>query len=310
MLSDDTEVEALVKAYREVSPYLSDRQLVLQQLLTSAGYCEAEGSSAWSVTLSGSGYRLNVGQVEVLTNRLTCMDSKTSDLPVDRWFSDFRILISGPESPELVSTLAEDCRIEPMNYKSVGGPHWCVHITVPLRVPPSDPEREKARSDMAAVQSAHRHYVANAAHTSTGKLRQKSSFARSHCAALITCARRETSRRVGSPSYPDQVWNDELTVEAIPAVDAPWHDISMFALTTKAYDPACTNGDLELTESVERKHELSLSELRTALFNRQRLWRWNVGHGESEEGPAPAEMDKIRQLLDEVRNRVADRSSV
>ena len=62
------------------------------------------------------------------------MDGKTFNFPKDYWFSDFRVLISGPETPGLVQSLAKECRVYVMNYKSVRKPHWCVNITVPVLV--------------------------------------------------------------------------------------------------------------------------------------------------------------------------------
>lgn len=53
----------------ELLPSVSDRNLVMQQLLDSAAFAESIAPNAWAVTLFANGFRLNVGQVEALVFR-------------------------------------------------------------------------------------------------------------------------------------------------------------------------------------------------------------------------------------------------
>ncbi len=300
MESDDEVSSRLEQEYREVSHYPSDRRGILQPLLTSIDYCEAAGSPAWSVTQVGSGFRLNVGQVEVLTNRITCWDAKEFDLPKDHWFSDFRVLFSGPEAPALAQSLAKDFRVDVMNYKSVGQLHWCVNVTLCLGVPPSDPEWIKGMRALAAVQGAHEHFVAAAAHTSTGKLRQKSNFARSHCEGLVAYARRECARSASEVRISDLLWNEELTSDIVPGVDADWDSILWFSLTIDGYEVPNQENFRALECVLDLPGRASLTELRTSLFHFQRAWRWNQA-----DAPVGDELLLIKRVVDEIRLRVA-----
>jgi uncharacterized protein with PIN domain len=162
-----------------------------RQLLKSIGYCEETGSGAWSVSMLDRGFRLNVGQVEALTCFYTFWDRNEYATPHDVGFLDLRFLISGPDAQKLVERLAVD-HVESMSYRSVSEPHWAVTATLMVEGEPSDNEREEALALITAVQSAHRHFVARAAHTPTGNLRKRSNFARYNCAGLVAYARQET----------------------------------------------------------------------------------------------------------------------
>ena len=283
----------------DLSRYPSDWRKVLGQLVTSVGYCEQAGSSAWSVTLREARYRLNVGNVEVMTTTLTTMDAKTFGLPRDRTFADVRVLVSGPEAAELAVRLKERCGVQAERYATAGGPHWSIRMTIPMSVSPSDPEHSSALEDLAAVQAAHRHFVEQATRTPTGKIRQTSNYRRTHCAALYDCAVGFAMGATRPRPYRDLLWDEDILPEHVPAPEAPWSDISAFALTFDG-DPLLFERPQTELELATRSEAPQMHDLRLWLYGAQRGWRW-AGTGEA---PPAEAMKDIRRVIDLIRRQV------
>lgn len=188
----DASAEEISRAYAEILPFEQDRRILCEQLLKSIGYCEAAGSPGWSVSLLPSGFRLNVGQVEVLTCFYSGLDKESFELEEDFGFLDFRFLFSGPDAAQAI-TVFDPQLVAQMNYRSVQEPHWCVVISLNVEGPDVEAERERTILELAAVQSAHRHFVSRAARSGSGEPRQRSNFARYHCEGLVAYARNEMS---------------------------------------------------------------------------------------------------------------------
>lgn len=191
----DASAEEIRRAYAEILPFEKDRRILCEQLLNSIGYCEGAGSPGWSVSLLPRGFRLNVGQVEVLTCFYSGLDKESFELDEDFGFLDFRFLISGPEAPQAIAAFDPQL-VAQMNYRSVKEPHWCVVISLNVEGPDVDAERDRTILELAAVQPAHQHFVAMAARSGTGEPRQRSNFARYHCEGLVAYARNEMSRPI------------------------------------------------------------------------------------------------------------------
>lgn len=184
------------KAYAEILPHSKDAVLICAQLLKSIGYCENVGSTAWSVSLLERGFRLNVGQVEVLTCFYTFWDRKLFAVPTDMGFLDLRFLVSGPTAAQLVEGVNPDT-VSLMNYRSVNEPHWAVSVTLIVEGESPASDRAEAIALIERAQAAHRHFVVAAAHSPNGTPRKRSNFARFHCEALVTYAREETAGAAG-----------------------------------------------------------------------------------------------------------------
>jgi hypothetical protein len=98
--------------------------------------------------------------------------------------------------------------------------------------------------------------------------------------------------------------NKDLVLEKIPSpedksfeYEEPWQE---FALTINAYE-VCGNSEAAFeTRNKVFKDPLnaSLTELRCALFVLQRHHRWNSPY------PVPGEDERIKQLLQLIRNKV------
>lgn len=186
----EVEPDEIRAAYVDILPHPADRNLMCAQLLRSIGYCESTGSEAWSVSLLDSGFRLNVGQVEVLTCFYTPWDHGESGPPTGMGILDFRFLISGQDAPLLIQQI-DPASVSEMHYRSVGKPHWAVTATLIVNGEAAENERIQTLAFMEALQAFHKNFVIAAAHSPTGSLRKRSNFARFHCEALISYARHE-----------------------------------------------------------------------------------------------------------------------
>jgi len=90
--------------------------------------------------------------------------------------------------------------------------------------------------------------------------------------------------------------NADLTLDMIPAIDAGWNDISMFALKFDGYKEC---GSYEACAAIANAGlDTTLTELRICLFFEDRRWRH---FGES---PDAAGMVYIRSLVEKIRDKV------
>jgi len=101
---------------------------------------------------------------------------------------------------------------------------------------------------------------------------------------------------------PEEIRNDELTLELIPPPQADWDEIQEFAMTFSGYDYwGSFNACAEIANA--KRHD-SLTDLRTCLFFEQRRWR-HFGMSPDEEA-----MAYIRQLVAGIRDKVASENSL
>ncbi len=169
-------------------PVLSDQKLVFGRLLKSIDHCEKFGSSAWSVTLLDTGFRLNVGQVEAMTCSFQFWDTATAleaGLNGEVTFVGLRLLLAEVDQLTLIDTSDDVATVDAMNYGSVGVPHWCYHgsfIASATEVP--DVSRVAVEQHLEKMAVGHGKFLERACSTPTGKLRQRSNFARHNCEGL------------------------------------------------------------------------------------------------------------------------------
>lgn len=195
-MNSEISVSDLVCMFDDVLPSQSDQKFIFQQLIDSIDYCESLGSAAWSVTLTDWGFRLNVGQVEVMTCALSCFKAEEADIPDDIWLVILRIFLAGEDAISTIKLDDEVEAIEEGHYSSVGARHWCytrAFEAAKSSTSPCDPSRADLEAQLSKLRSNRDKYLHLACHTSTGKLRQKSNFARSHCPALHELARSVTT---------------------------------------------------------------------------------------------------------------------
>lgn len=147
---------------REWLPILAERTFVLHQLLASADLANSIAPNAWAVSLFKNGFRLNVGQVEVLV----FIDGK---LRVNLIGAAGMAPFFGPE-------------FEVANYRTVPQPHCAFIGSV-----------EDFSSVEPSLRSSHELFVKRAATTQFGQPRKGTPFRRSHSELLIDFARSATA---------------------------------------------------------------------------------------------------------------------
>lgn len=187
MDSSSITAEQMRKAFDEIIPCPEDKLIMCSQLLKTISYCTELGSEAWSVSLLDAGFRVNVGQIEVMTCFYRGWNQEEFETQTDQGFLNFRLLISGPDAAQLIDAYPDS--IIPAFYRSVATPHWVVHETLHVEGERDDVERIRTLARINAAQRAHRHFVAAAAHGPSGALRKRSNFARFHCQAIMAYAR-------------------------------------------------------------------------------------------------------------------------
>jgi hypothetical protein len=180
----DPQVAALVM--ETLCPSAQDRKLVLGQLFASIRVAEKVSSSAWALTLNHSGFRLNVGPVEVLTFAIA------KSVKHQYVLLELRLLIHGEISSETQAFLNEDAEIhglQPSHYKSVAQPQM-VYIGLGDigEGELTEANRQKLVNALRLLQTNHAQFISNAAVTSTGKVRRASSFHLSHSDGLYRYA--------------------------------------------------------------------------------------------------------------------------
>lgn len=151
------EEAALAKqVFESEFPNTLERRTVVELLLSSIKTANSVAPNAWAVTLFRNGFRLNVGQVEVLIVGheyvgLNCVGSPTAP-------------VSNIES-------------RAMEYRSMPQPQCRYECKAPDLHRLSD-----------SVLSAHRQFVELAARSPSGKPRAGTSFRKSHCEGLVKYA--------------------------------------------------------------------------------------------------------------------------
>jgi 5-methylcytosine-specific restriction endonuclease McrA len=180
------DVQAL---FTEALPFRSDQEFVFTLLLESINFCEKLGSTAWSITLFESGFRLNIGQVEAMTCGFTFRNAEEFGTEKVIAVVNLRFLLTGADCLTKIR-LAENEEIAEMPYASVGAQHWCYAGSFQAHMDGvSDPSLSLLKSQIRKLHGNHDQFLELACHTSTGKLRQKTSFSKSHCPALYEYAR-------------------------------------------------------------------------------------------------------------------------
>lgn len=155
---DHTTAQEAQEVVEAILPNDDERHAVLSQLLRSSDAANRVAPNAWAVTLFSNMIRLNVGQVE------TFVAGESG--------SFFLNCSASPETAPFNTGATE-----PAKYASVPQPqcrYWGKHADL-LQLP--DP-----------VQRAHLKFVEMAARSPSGKPRAGTSFAKKHCAGLITYA--------------------------------------------------------------------------------------------------------------------------
>lgn len=146
----------------QLLPDSDERSMVLQQLLESSELADSIAPNAWAVTLFNNGFRLNVGQVEVLVF-------------VD---GQLRVNLVGEVGAE---PFVED-NFEAADYRSLPQPQ-CAFVG-----------RVGAFAAVeSALRSSHQQFVKLAASTRSGQPREGSPFRRFHCEELLQYARDVTN---------------------------------------------------------------------------------------------------------------------
>jgi len=171
--------------FNHVMPLRSDQHLVFSQLMDSISYCEQLGSSAWSITISVRGLRLNVGAVEAMTWGF----AHALDEDDVSKYSRIHILLAGADCLSKIENSSEDGHLDELAYKSVGAQHWCYTDTFQISTTANpDPSRKVVANHLARLRDNHRQFLKLACTTSSGKLRQKSNFAQHNCESLYAYA--------------------------------------------------------------------------------------------------------------------------
>ncbi|HZD30938.1 MAG TPA: hypothetical protein VE779_04675 [Candidatus Angelobacter sp.] len=133
-------------------------KVVLDQLAQSIRVVSEIAPNAWAVTLSEDGFRMNVGQTEVLT----------------AFSGKVRLLMEGMgggSDPSLRHHLS------PSPYKSVRGENYIFHGSVPQFLKYRD-----------AILGAHRDYLYEAGTTKSGRPRKGTPHRRSHSPGVVELA--------------------------------------------------------------------------------------------------------------------------
>ena len=267
--------------------------------MTSINHCAQAGSLAWSATIRERGYRLNVGQVEVLT----CYYYPSAEPDVFKTEATnglicLRVMVSGITEAELLEKVAPAFEVEEMSYQSVGKEHWCVRVLFPLGRLASDADRVAAIRMLSVIQAAHALFVVDAAHTSSGRLRKSSNFARFNSPPLT-----ELARQTLAPKFTYELAmagfleNDELLASDIPGENALWDSTGPFALTF-AGDSTSVRAK-RMQDIYQQRSTESLTTLRQALYDFQRAWRWSDCSNISDQ-----ELSAVQYVLAQIRDRV------
>jgi hypothetical protein len=202
-MNSEVTVAELAQMYDGLLPLKSDQRFIFKQLIESIAYCERLGSTAWSITLAKWGFRLNVGQVEVMTCGFTYFQDENEPEGDGELEVLLRTFVAGGDALSKIKTDSSVESIGEGNYASVGARHWCYarsFVAANSEAGPSDPSRDDFGVQLLLLGANRDKYLHLACHTSSGKLRQKSNFARSHCPALYALAQSLTSEGKAKPT--------------------------------------------------------------------------------------------------------------
>jgi hypothetical protein len=144
------------------------RLAVLHQLVLSSRTADEVAPTAWAVSLSPHGFRLNVGQVEAMAYL----------------HGGLRLLLAASSDDMRLNGLS----IQTTNYRSVRGPQSAFVGTV-----------EEFIAARAILDPLHEQFVVAAASTKSGRPRRGSAFARHHSAELMDYARTALEPSLGKP---------------------------------------------------------------------------------------------------------------
>lgn len=182
--------------FENLCPADNDRLLVLQQLVASINLAQSIAPEAWSLTLSDAGFRLNVGSVEALTFKIATSVKDQYTL------FELRVLLHGATSEAMHAHFDIDKEahtIFPSDYKSVPQPQ---HIYMGLgdfsQRSLTAVAHQTISEALTLLQPLHASFIAKAAVTSTGKIRESSSFYRSHSKGLYLYAKDGVDRSLSS----------------------------------------------------------------------------------------------------------------
>ena len=179
-------ISELADKYGALIPLIDDRRVIFGPLLESISYCERHGSPTWSITEWDFGFRLNVGPFEAMTFKLLkeregSPKSKTASVAL-------RLLVAGDACVEKVVP-SDHSKVDEMPYQ-IGERCWAYEGTFRAAHDGSpDPARIEVQAHFERLRENHHAYLNRAFHTSTGKLLQKTSYARSNNAAIYEYAK-------------------------------------------------------------------------------------------------------------------------
>ena len=178
-------ISELADKYGALILLIADRQVIFGPLLESISYCERHGSPTWSITEWDFGFRLNVGPFEAMTFEL--LKEREGSLKGNRSAVTLRLFVAGDDCVEKIVP-SDHSKVDPMRYQ-IGEPCWAytgnfraAHDGSP------DPARIEVQAHFARLRENHHAYLNRAFHTLTGKLLQKTSYARFNNAAIYEYA--------------------------------------------------------------------------------------------------------------------------
>jgi len=192
-LAENREDPAFAASVMErLCPSPVDRFLVLRQLLASVEIAEQISPSVWALTLFDYGFRLNVGQVEVMTYDTVAWPFEASDHSRNPELFHIRLLLHGEILDALQQVIADDSdthEIKQSGYKSVPAPQSCyAGWGELLNGALSSDSHRKIETALQLVAPLHAEFIRLAAHSPSGAVRKASSFRRTHSPGLYAYA--------------------------------------------------------------------------------------------------------------------------
>ena len=177
-------ISELADRYGALIPLIDDRRVIFGPLLESISYCERHGSAAWSITEKDHGFRLNVGSVEAMTFFAWSRSNEGErGWERDTTFVTLRLLVAGDDCVEKIVP-SDYSEVDEKSYQ-IGERCWSYAGTFREAHDGSpDPARIEVQAHFERLRENHHAYLNHALHTSTGKLLQRTSFARFNNAAI------------------------------------------------------------------------------------------------------------------------------
>ena len=192
----NSDIAGIAVWMEELCPNREDRHLVMGQLVQSIRYAKAISTDICALTRFATGFRLNVGPVEVMTFLIFHDDFGEKwpffDGHTGKTVMEIRLLLNG-EIPTPVNTLFNANKVIhsvlPSEYKNVPHPQ---HVYLGTGDITNDELSQQERTDLQTaltlLQPLHQAFINHATKTSTGAIRKTSSFHRSHSEALLKYA--------------------------------------------------------------------------------------------------------------------------